>query len=427
MLCSQTERKVYHMQLYFLGQGPEEAIQVSPTGRPPVERCPEKQVKIPAPKLAAATRLYDFCYSVMHKIYGPIVQITSDEFHINDATFYNASYTGGANKREKYHTYVKGIALPQSVVSTLDHNHHAVTGIEPLIQGQIKRLVHRLELCRKTGSLANLNLLFHSMTIDVISHYAFNVNYGFLDIESLQKEVRNPLVAQTLMVHLNRFLTAKNRIRTQAIQTRRDQKTPEETQRFKINEETIFTTLLSNSLPASERTHDHLQDEGMFLLQAGSESTGQGRGVTMSYILRNKAILASMQEELSLLMPDPSTHPTMAELQALPYFSAVINEGFRLSFGTLILLPRIALDKALHTTVSQSTYLIHTDPKLFPDTHSLASTDIYLTVAYLVRWVDMELANDDLAVSHPYRDRLVTIPKPGDYRVEVSVKNVQGV
>ena len=48
MLCSQKERKVYHMQLYFLGQGPEEAIQVSPTGRPPVERCPEKQVYEPA-------------------------------------------------------------------------------------------------------------------------------------------------------------------------------------------------------------------------------------------------------------------------------------------------------------------------------------------------------------------------------------------
>lgn len=48
-------------------------------------------------------------------------------------------------------------------------------------------------------------------------------------------------------------------------------------------------------------------------------------------------------------------------------------------------------------------------------------------MAHLVRWVEMELTNDDLETIQPYRDHLVILPKPGDYKVEVKVKDVQGV
>lgn len=252
---------------------------------------------------------------------------------------------------------MKGIALPHSVVSTLDHQHHglrrkfvsnffskkAVTGIEPLIQGKIARLSRRLDEYRKTGQPANLSLLFHAMTIDVISHYAFGENYAFLDTEDLKKEIKESLIALTLMFHLNRFLpfdatvmqkipmgilekilphaarflTAKNRIRTQAIETIKVHENPD---KRKPEDETIFTALLNPELPAAERTADRLQDEALFLLQAGSETTGQALGVTIFYVLRDQAILQMMKEELTPIMPDPSVHPTMADLQALPYF-----------------------------------------------------------------------------------------------------------
>lgn len=86
--------------------------------------------KFPGPKLAAATKAYEFYYDIvkegqffreiqrMHSVYGeqasedvlgtwlmsagPIVRINPHEIHINDAEFYDTLYAGGGAKRDKY-------------------------------------------------------------------------------------------------------------------------------------------------------------------------------------------------------------------------------------------------------------------------------------------------------------------------------------
>ena len=68
--------------------------------------------KFPGPKLAAATKWYEFYYDVlygqggqywkivdrMHDRYGPIVRVTPEELHIRDSSQYDMVYTG---KRDK--------------------------------------------------------------------------------------------------------------------------------------------------------------------------------------------------------------------------------------------------------------------------------------------------------------------------------------
>jgi len=86
--------------------------------------------KFPGPKLAAATKAYEFYFDIvkegqffneiqrMHKVYGmlircnltlhdlicigPIVRINPHEIHVNDADFYDTLYAGGGARRDKY-------------------------------------------------------------------------------------------------------------------------------------------------------------------------------------------------------------------------------------------------------------------------------------------------------------------------------------
>jgi len=69
----------------------------------------------PGPKLAAATRWYQFYFEIikqpgrqfmfeidrMHAQYGPIVRVTPKELHINDPEFYNKLYRSGSAVRDK--------------------------------------------------------------------------------------------------------------------------------------------------------------------------------------------------------------------------------------------------------------------------------------------------------------------------------------
>lgn len=76
-------------------------------------------------------------------------------------------------------------------------------------------------------------------------------------------------------------------------------------------------------------------------------------------------------------MPDPCVLALFNDLNTLPYFDAVINEGFRLSLGVITRLTRIAPIEDLHvpntsvtipagTPVGMSPWLVHMNPSLFP-------------------------------------------------------------
>ncbi|PWY77409.1 cytochrome P450 [Aspergillus heteromorphus CBS 117.55] len=466
----------------------------------------------PGSKLAAATRLHEFYYNVvkdgqfvweierMHQKYGPIIRINPDELHINDPFFYNEIYAAPSSRREKYHEFSKGIVLPLSIVTTIDHDLHtlrrkalsnffsrqSIRRMEPLIQDKVVQLIQKLADAHKEGHEADLSLIFYALTIDTISHYAYGTNYQTLDKTDYEKQIREALITGTSMFHLMRFLPIdtlwvtkvpqgllewispaaafvmafKKNIRAQAIEALGGVKKPDT--------ETVFTALMSPELPGAERCVERLEDEGSVLLQAGSETTGQALSVTIFYILRDREILCRAKKELTGVMPTPESRPTVAELQSLPYFSAVINEGFRLSFGMLSRLPRVAPNEVLRykewdipagTPVSESNHLIHTNPDLFPNPRSfdperwiragdgrkylesmltnfskgrrqclgiyLAQAEVYITIAHLVRWVDMRLLDSRLECIEPWRDRLIILPKAGHYSVKVVVDGVE--
>lgn len=71
---------------------------------------------------------------------------------------------------------------------------------------------------------------------------------------------------------------------------------------------TIFYTLLENSLPESEKTVDHLGDEGFVLVLAGAETTRKILQTILYQLLANPELLIRVQQGLHQAMPDSDGH-----------------------------------------------------------------------------------------------------------------------
>jgi cytochrome P450 len=138
---------------------------------------------------------------------------------------------------------------------------------------------------------------------------------------------------------------------------------------------TIFESILSSDLPASEKTSERLVGEAESVVGAGALTVAHYLTTTVYHILANPAILQKLQEEMKTVMPDPNTLPPIHELNQLTYFSAVVLEGFRISHGVTSRLTRIAPNESLQvagytipagTPVNMSSFLSHLNSELFP-------------------------------------------------------------
>ena len=198
----------------------------------------------------------------------------------------------------------------------------------------------------------------------------------------------------------------------------------------------IFHELLDSNLPPSEKSLPHLKDEAQALIGAGSVTTAHFLAVVTFHILYNPEIHTRLKDELVSIMPNQASSPSWTELEKLPYFSAIITEGYRVTYGSSARLTRVSPDEPVRykdwlipaaTPMSMSSVFIHDNPDLFPDPKTfrperwiepdsvrlekylcnfskgtracvginLAKAEIHLTLAKLFRSFDMELYETD--------------------------------
>ena len=157
---------------------------------------------------------------------------------------------------------------------------------------------------------------------------------------------------------------------------------------------TIFHELLNaDGLPLTSTKEADLLDEGDIILSGGTETTARALRVITYHLCANAAILKQLREELDTVQPLGSTAPaSLQELEQLPYMTAVLTEGIRLSYGAVTRLTRIAPDRAIEynewiippgTPVGMSNGLTFHDVDYFPDSHSFIPE----------RWLDPKQKN----------------------------------
>lgn len=233
----------------------------------------------------------------------------------------------------------------------------------------------------------------------------------------------------------------------------------------------IFTHLRdSPALPTTEKSAQRLEDEATLMTMAGTYSPMLSLITAHYYLLTRPDIMDKLRAELA-------AHPSAvsaAQLEQLPYLSAVTQEAHRLTFGltgrnprvcpdeTLVYTRRMEGDKTLTytippgTSISASTLLIHTDESVFPDAWRfdperwlttdqavlarrrrsmlsfmrgprscigmpLANAEMAVLIAAMSRW-DMRLfetTEQDVAFCHDYH---VLCPRLGSKGVKVTVQ-----
>ncbi|KAI9038140.1 cytochrome P450 [Aspergillus affinis] len=469
--------------------------------------------KFPGPRLAAVTGLYETYYDIvqdgqfvwqierLHQQYGPIVRIKPSELHVQDPDYYNTLYSGPTSKRNK-DAWFSYLGWPQSIFSTEGHTLHrvrrsvlgqfftrrAILDLEPVIQANIQALSHHFRQAESTHGSLELHAAFLCFASDTISQHAFGQRNGFHSLDRAEldavwkKKVNSSFELVQVARHMPwlcklahaipRVAGSINPCFYEVIQMETDVKQMVRNaihERGMVSSEkaakAIYPAILEHEkVPEEEKEFTRLADDAIFLMIAGTDAPSQALAITLFHILRHPDVHERVRGELCAAWEDASMSPGLAALETLPYFTAVLKEGLRLSSIVTTRLPRIAPDEDLQfheweiprgTPVSMSTFFILRDPKIFPDPSSfrperwLLEPDelrrlesylvpfskgtlgclgpnmtwvwMYLVLGTLVRKFEMTLYDTTERNLEMVRDKFIGQTKPGLNRIQVKV------
>ena len=286
---------------------------------------------------------------------GPVVRINPRELHIKDPHYYDTVYASSSKKQEKDPNFVVSFGVPSSMVATVGHNQHrfrrgllssffskrSVMELLPILHEKESELMQCFEKAHQEGNVLELGNLFAAFSADLISQYSWGVNSGFLDDENFNNSFQQAAGEIATNVHVHKFFpilltisTAMPRCLLSRIKphfasvlamqdtvaqqsTATSQNIGKDTKPY--SRKTIFDALSDSSVPPKERTRRRLQDEGLIVLLAGTETTARVMATAAFYIYQNKALLTKLRDELRPVMPTPTTEPSWTQLEQLPY------------------------------------------------------------------------------------------------------------
>ncbi|KAI9372838.1 cytochrome P450 [Aspergillus egyptiacus] len=469
---------------------------------------------IPGPKLAAITHLYEFYFDViqdgmfiweierMHRQYGPIVRINPREVHIKDPYFYDELYAPAGGLRNKDPKSVEIFSSPGSTVATVDHHTHrmrrkllnsffsrrSIERIEPVIRKARSRFLDSLVTAHKEGTVLELIDRLQGMTGDVITQYAYGQDYRLQEPQNVGQGIVKVVQEGTDVIHLHRFLPLINHLLRlvpfqamarifparvaiydllNGVKDSCMQALSETNASIPLEKMTMFHALTAPDVPAEEKTIKRLQDEGLVLFAAGTETTATTLSVALFYILSDQSVKQKLRSELEEVMPNPYDCPPWRELEKLPYLNGVIHEALR-HFGLAMRQQRISprdvmkyKDVAIPpgTPVSMLARFVNMDPTIFPDPHrfyperwieaaeqnsglsrflvtfgkgsracvgmNLAYAELFTTLAAVVRRFDMELYETTTENIRYTRDKLLPRARDGPWSVRVKVVGIR--
>ncbi|OAL28004.1 hypothetical protein AYO20_09626 [Fonsecaea nubica] len=380
--------------------------------------------KIPGPKAAAISRLYDFYYDCiqggkfvfkiedLHKQYGPIVRVGPNEVHIHDPDFFDEFYNV-TSRLDKDPWYYAFIGSKDAGFGTSNVDLHrarrkamsrffassAISNLESSSREKVSKLCQRLRNMRDEGKPVNLSNAFRCLAADSVTNYcmpkAFNLldSIDFADDYNRQARVISHIAAWhrhipiiiPIFMRMPRWLVAatstEGGVMAFDFQTDLARQAADAVHAEKRSDKSVLDGIInSDAIPESDKTVDRITQEARTLVGAGSETTGNALETITFHILANPDKLRRLKEELaSAVEASKDKRDALTDystLQRLPYLTAVINEGLRIACSVSGRLARVNHRQAYTygsyvlppgTVISMAIRSNHTFEQVYPE------------------------------------------------------------
>ncbi|KAI0431076.1 cytochrome P450 [Xylaria sp. FL1042] len=383
----------------------------------------------PGPKLAALTRGFEAYYDIvcngqytfkiaeMHKKYGPIVRISPYELHVSDPHLFEKIYTR-EGEWDKYAFTYDAFGAPLSTICAIDHNVHkrrraavnpffskaSVAAKSDIIQRLVDRLCSRFDEFADESSAARLSLsaAISALTRDVATEFVLGKNHNNLEVKDFNAGLAvlfqnsgsvwritkhlpwyGPLLkslpvpawlvqraddgVKAFFGFLKDMVDMCSKIHAASMSGTLDPDAPQ----------TLAHEILNSDLPEGEKSFARIFDEVSTITGAAFETTANTIRLTLYHIYNDIEILRRLRAELTATpQAEQKSSSVLSRLEQLPYLTAVLMEGLRLSPATATRTTRVSPNRELlfrgrripaGTPVGMTTYLMHRDPDVYPD------------------------------------------------------------
>lgn len=278
-----------------------------------------------------------------------------------------------------------------SAFKTLDHDLHkqrrnqlspffskaSVRRLEPFIARKVNRLCSRLGARSKASchEVISLSDAVVALTADIVTKLCFGQAYDLLELDDFAKDWYENRIALSYSSHLLRqfpwlfylptsWLSATKaagesivgvqkriRVLTQQVSALAAEHATQSEKPARYGDDadasfpTVLHAILDADVPSSEKSASRLTEEAQALTGAGSLTSANALISILYHVLSKPECLQKLLEELKAAIPEPDLMASAGELERLPYLTAVICEGLRLSKGVPHRFARVSRDE----------------------------------------------------------------------------------
>ena len=372
--------------------------------------------KVPGPKIAAATRGYEFWYQgvqhtrfpskikELHKQYGPIVRISPEEISLNDSKF-NIEYFMHDKKLKKDPWYYYfGFRDALFVLSNKKkHKERQINlansfrgsywkAVHPMMTREIQTLVGKFEKSVEEKEELNLSKAFRKTGNEVLRNFLLGEHYNGPNSDSKDfarqadtfffplfraaswtrhfpflvhlQDIIPGWVFATVMPMLKYNREIENMIRRLIFDH-------DATGRPDYNHALLYRIVDHDPSYRNAKCKAAIE-EFMELLWGGREVLGHSLSSICFHLMINPEIADKLYAALKASDLNLST-ASHAQLQTIPYLWAVCKEGMRLQRGGDFRIPRVSKDDVQYkdflipagTPISMSPNFFHQDESIF--------------------------------------------------------------